>query len=142
LLVFFCQYCSKLFRSITGNSHITLTTSDLYNKHCVNRSEKCQLSFKLFCKYVLLFLKLIVQVSQNIFLSPLADGPLQFKDSLTGDKVIEVKTVYGRSFSIVRIPYSLKLLIQELQVMNVQMRLITEENIDQLTSVTLKDKKF
>jgi DNA-directed RNA polymerase II subunit RPB2 len=74
--------------------------------------------------------------SQNIFLSPLADGPLQFKDSLTGDKVIEVKTVYGRSFSIVRIPYSLKLLIQELQVMNVQMRLITEENIDQLTNLS------
>ncbi len=74
--------------------------------------------------------------SQNIFLSPLADGPLQFKDALSGDKVIEVKTVYGRSFSIVRIPYSLKLLIQELQAMNVQMRLITEDNIDQLTNLS------
>ena len=72
----------------------------------------------------------------NIFLSPLADGPLQYKDSIEGDKVIEVKSVYGRSFSIVRIPYSLKLLIQELQTMNVQMRIITEDNIDQLTNLS------
>ena len=72
----------------------------------------------------------------NIFLSPLADGPLQYKDAIDGDKVIEVKSVYGRSFSIVRIPYSLKLLIQELQTMNVQMRIITEDNIDQLTNLS------
>jgi hypothetical protein len=43
---------------------------------------------------------------------------------------------FGRSFSIVRIPYALKLLIQELQVMNVQMRIITEDNIDQLVNMS------
>jgi hypothetical protein len=43
---------------------------------------------------------------------------------------------FGRSFSIVRIPYALKLLIQELQVMNVQMRIITEDNIDQLINMS------
>ena len=42
---------------------------------------------------------------------------------------------YGRQFSILKIPYAFKLLIQELQSMNIQMRLITEDNIDQLTSM-------
>jgi hypothetical protein len=45
-------------------------------------------------------------------------------------------TKFGRSFSIVRIPYCLKLLMQELIVMNVQMRIITEDNIDQLPSMS------
>ena len=46
---------------------------------------------------------------------------------------------FGRSFSILRIPYSLKLLIQELQVMNVQMRIITDKNVDQLVSMSYSD---
>jgi len=35
-----------------------------------------------------------------------------------------------------RIPYSFKLLIQELQAMNIQMRIITDENVDQLLSMS------
>jgi hypothetical protein len=50
--------------------------------------------------------------------------------------------VYGRSFSILRIPYSLKLLIQELQVMNVQMRIITEENVDQLLNLSYQSRNM
>jgi hypothetical protein len=46
---------------------------------------------------------------------------------------------FGRSFSILKVPYAFKLLIQELQVMNVQMRIITEENIDQLLSMSYSD---
>jgi hypothetical protein len=46
---------------------------------------------------------------------------------------------FGRSFSILRVPYSLKLLIQELQVMNVPMRIITDENVDQLLSMSYSD---
>jgi hypothetical protein len=46
---------------------------------------------------------------------------------------------FGRSFSILRVPYAFKLLIQELQVMNVQMRIITEENVDQLLSMSYSD---
>ena len=46
---------------------------------------------------------------------------------------------FGRSFSIVRVPYALKLLIQELQVLNIQMRIITEDNIDQLMSMSYSD---
>jgi len=48
-------------------------------------------------------------------------------------------TKHGRSFSILRIPYALKLLMQELQTMNIQMRIITDKNIDQLTSMSFSD---
>jgi DNA-directed RNA polymerase II subunit RPB2 len=48
---------------------------------------------------------------------------------------LEVISKYGKSFSIVRVPYCFKLLIHELQVMNIQMRIITEDNIEQLTSM-------
>ena len=78
----------------------------------------------------------IYNESLNLFYSPFADGPTKFK--YNDNKVESIQNVsrFGRSFSIVRIPYSLKLLIQELQVMNVQMRIITENNIDQLMSMS------
>jgi DNA-directed RNA polymerase II subunit RPB2 len=74
----------------------------------------------------------IYNKSQNIFLSPYADGPIQFIESVNGDLRIENISKFGRSFSIVRVPYALKLIIQELQTMNIQLRLITDENIDQI----------
>lgn len=74
----------------------------------------------------------IYNKSQNIFLSPYADGPIRFIESVNGDLRIENISKFGRSFSILRIPYALKLIIQELQTMNIQLRLITEENIDQI----------
>jgi DNA-directed RNA polymerase II subunit RPB2 len=83
----------------------------------------------------------IYNESYNLFLSPFADGPITFNGSLTDDnkKNIENISKFGRSFSILRIPYAFKLLIQELQSMNIQMRLITEDNIDQLTSMSFSD---
>ena len=98
----------------------------------------------------------IYNPTQNLFMSPMVDGPIQYSGSLTdaasggsgaGASVVHM-TKFGRSFSIVRIPYCLKLLMQELIVMNVQMRIITEDNIDQLPSMSysknvykvLKDK--
>jgi hypothetical protein len=79
----------------------------------------------------------IYNPSKNIFISPMADGPIKFVGSLTdNDLRIDNVTKYGRSFSIVCIPYTLKLLIQELQTINVQMRLITEDNIEQLENMT------
>lgn len=72
---------------------------------------------------------------KNIFISPFADGPLKFNDNIDGNKNIEIITKYGRSFSIIKVPYCFKLLMQELQAMNIQMRIITEENIKQLTSM-------
>jgi hypothetical protein len=79
----------------------------------------------------------IYNPSKNIFISPMADGPIKFVGSLTeNDLRINNVTKYGRSFSIVCIPYTLKLLIQELQTINVQMRLITEDNIEHLENMT------
>jgi DNA-directed RNA polymerase beta subunit len=75
----------------------------------------------------------------NLFLSPQADGPIQFANVTEfGADVVNVSK-YGREFSIVRVPYAFKLLMQELTTMNIQMRIITEDNIDQLTSMTYSD---
>jgi len=79
----------------------------------------------------------IYNPAKNIFMSPMADGPLQFFTSLDGKEThIENITKFGRSFSIVNVPYSLKLLIQELQTINIQLRLITEENIKQMENMS------
>jgi len=72
----------------------------------------------------------------NLFLSPNADGPIKFAGTLDNNLNIENVSRFGRSFSIVRVPYSFKLLMQELQTMNIQMRLITEDNVDQLQSMS------
>jgi DNA-directed RNA polymerase II subunit RPB2 len=77
----------------------------------------------------------IYNEAKNIFISPFADGPLKFNSNMDNGQNIEVITKYGRSFSIVKVPYAFKLLMQELQALNIQMRIITEANIDQLTSM-------
>jgi DNA-directed RNA polymerase II subunit RPB2 len=77
----------------------------------------------------------IYNESKNIFISPFSDGPLKFSENYENSMNLEVISKYGKSFSIVRVPYSFKLLMHELQVMNIQMRIITEDNIDQLTSM-------
>jgi DNA-directed RNA polymerase II subunit RPB2 len=73
--------------------------------------------------------------SKNLFLSPMVDGPVKFVGNLEGDLNIVPITRFGRSFSIVNVPYAFKLLYQELQCMNIQMRLITADNVDQMTSM-------
>jgi DNA-directed RNA polymerase II subunit RPB2 len=81
----------------------------------------------------------IYNESKNLFLSPFADGPIEFSINPDGTQNIKNISRFGRSFSLLRIPYSLKLMIQELQVMNVQMRIITEDNVDQLLSMSYSD---
>jgi len=78
----------------------------------------------------------------NLFLSPFADGPLVFNKNIEGQEVLNAISQFGRSFSIVRIPFALKLLIQELQVMNIQMRIITEDNIDQLLNLSYQSRNI
>jgi hypothetical protein len=74
---------------------------------------------------------------KNLFLSPMADGPLKFTGSLAENNMaVENVSKFGRDFSVVRVPYSLKLLIQELQCANVVMRIITEDNIEQIENMT------
>ena len=77
----------------------------------------------------------IYNSNNNVFMSLLADGPIKFTGNTSENMNIENITKYGRSFSIIRIPYAFKLLIQELQVMNIQMRIITEDNVNQLDSM-------
>jgi DNA-directed RNA polymerase II subunit RPB2 len=73
---------------------------------------------------------------RDLFISPMADGPIKFTGNLLSEMNIQKITRFGRSFSIVRVPYSFKLLIQELMTMNVTMRVITADNIDQLESMS------
>ena len=78
----------------------------------------------------------IYNPDRNMFMSPLADGPLKFVDSLDGTSTsIEHVTKFGRSFSVVRVPYVFKLFMQELQAINVKMAIITEDNVDQFDNM-------
>jgi DNA-directed RNA polymerase II subunit RPB2 len=84
----------------------------------------------------------IYNADRNLFLSPFADGPIVFNKNVDGQEILDAISKFGRSFSIVRIPFALKLLIQELQVMNIQMRIITEDNIDQLTNLSFQSRNI
>jgi DNA-directed RNA polymerase II subunit RPB2 len=84
----------------------------------------------------------IYNPDSNLFLSPFADGPLVFNRSLDGKDILNAISKFGRSFSLVRVPFALKLLIQELQAMNVQMRIITEDNVDQLLNLSYQSRNI
>jgi DNA-directed RNA polymerase beta subunit len=71
----------------------------------------------------------IYNSSKNQFLSPMTDGPLKFTTDLENQVHLETISRFGRNFSIVEVPYAFKLLMQELATINVQLRLITEDNI-------------
>ena len=81
----------------------------------------------------------IYNESYNLFMSPFVDGPIKFTGTVSADLNIENISKHGRDFSVVRIPYAFKLLMQELQAMNIQMRIITDDNIDQMTTMTFSD---
>lgn len=76
----------------------------------------------------------IYNPSKNLFVSPMADGPLKYTGSMADVKNMSLEHVtrFGRNFSVVRVPYTFKLLMQELQAVNIQMRVITEDNINQM----------
>jgi len=88
----------------------------------------------------------IYNPAKDLFMSPMADGPIQFTtgvndaDMESGINVMKM-TRFGRTFSVVCIPYSLKLLIQELQCANVQLRIITDENIRHFESLGFENGK-
>jgi DNA-directed RNA polymerase II subunit RPB2 len=67
--------------------------------------------------------------------SPMIDGPIGYEKIDNETFVPNMITRYGRDFSIVEVPYSFKLLMQELITMQVQMRLITSDNIESLTTL-------
>ncbi len=79
----------------------------------------------------------IYNPAKKLFMSPMADGPLKYVGSLENEDLrLQHVTQFGRSFSIICIPYSFKLLIQELQAINVQMRIITDDNIEQIENMS------
>jgi DNA-directed RNA polymerase II subunit RPB2 len=73
----------------------------------------------------------IYNEERNLFISPAIDK-LEFKMDEIGNIELRNISKFGRTFSVVRVPYAFKLLLQELLTMNVQMRIITEDTIDQL----------
>jgi len=74
---------------------------------------------------------------QKLLFSPMADGPVQYTGSLeTGDMKLQQVTQHGRAFSLVKIPYVMKLFMQEMLAIGVQMRLITEDNIQQMENMS------
>ena len=81
----------------------------------------------------------VYNVQKKQFYSPMVDGPLKYTEPINENSRIKNISKYGRSFSIVRVPYTLKLLIQELQSMNIQMRIITEDNMNDLPSMSYSD---
>jgi len=81
----------------------------------------------------------IYNPTKNLFMSPMSDGPLKFFGEQLRDATqlrMETVTKFGRNFSIVEIPYAFKLMMQELQAINVYLRIITEDNIQQLESLS------
>ena len=105
--------------------------SNFLTESMVDRGDKCYLAV---CN--LSGMTAIYNPDKNLFMSPMADGPIQFSTSVDGKTVaIDHVTRFGRNFSVVAIPYTLKLLIQELQTINVQLRIITEDNISHLENM-------
>jgi len=98
---------------------------------------------------------------KNIYYSPYVDGPITFGNDISNEKnsnditkeadpidllnnfrSISYATYLGKEFSIIEIPYAFKLLSQELTTMNIQMRIITSDNIDSLTNYSSSTTKI
>jgi DNA-directed RNA polymerase beta subunit len=78
----------------------------------------------------------IYNSAKNLFMSPMSDGPINFTVSPDNSTMnLQHITKYGRNFSIICIPYAFKLLMHELQAMNIQLRIITEDNINQFNNM-------
>jgi DNA-directed RNA polymerase II subunit RPB2 len=78
----------------------------------------------------------IYNPQRDLFLSPQADGPVQFFRSETSQAwSLNTVTKHGRRFSVVAVPYALKLLMHELAALGIQLRLITEDHLQQMESL-------
>ena len=107
-------------------------TTEFLRESMMERADKYQMAV---CNTT--GLTAIYNPNRNIFISPMADGPVNFTNTFDNNGMnIETITKFGRDFSIVNVPYSLKLLMQELQAINIQMRIITEDNIEQLENMS------
>ena len=76
---------------------------------------------------------------KHIFLSPMLDGPLQFNRSIDDKQNVSVVSKYGKTFTVLKVPYSFNLLLHELRAMNVALRIITPDLMDHITSMACSD---
>ena len=76
---------------------------------------------------------------KNIFLSPMLDGPLKYISSMDDRQDVCMVPKYGKSFTVLKVPYTFNLLLHELRTMNVVMRLITPETMDHIQSMACSD---
>ena len=68
--------------------------------------------------------------STNTHYSPTIDGPLEIDEN-----GIQSIPKHNKSYSTINVPYSFKLFMQEIATMNIQMRLVTTDNIHQLANM-------
>ena len=117
------------------DSLISHGVSDFLRESMMERSDKYRIAV---CNKT--GMMAIYNPDKKLFISPMADGPIKFSGSIDGNNmnIINV-TKHGRDFSIVDVPYSFKLLLQELNTMNMQMRIITDDNIEQLENMTFSN---
>ena len=81
----------------------------------------------------------IYNEDKDLFYSVLSDGPTKWVNVTKFSADLVKKTKYGRDFSIIRVPYSFKLLEQELGTCNIKMRIITEDNINNFNDLMYSD---
>ena len=81
----------------------------------------------------------IYNEDKDLFYSVLSDGPTNWVNVTKFSADLVKKTKYGRDFSIIRVPYSFKLLEQELGTCNIKMRIITEDNINNFNNMFYSD---
>ena len=117
------------------DSLISHGVSDFLRESMMERSDKYRMAV---CNKT--GMMAIYNPDKKLFISPMVDGPIKFSGSIDGNNmnIINV-TKHGRDFSIIDVPYSFKLLLQELNTMNMQMRIITDDNIDQLDNMTFSN---
>ena len=73
---------------------------------------------------------LIAIVSKNSIYSPTIDGPMEIND-----QGIQSMPKYEKRTSTINVPYAFKLFMQEIASMNIQMRIITSDNINHFDSM-------
>ena len=75
-----------------------------------------------------------VNEEKNIFVSPAYDGPIKYEGSKPDNLKLAVRENKSYSFSKVKIPYSMKLLIQECGAMGISLKLLTENTKDNFST--------
>jgi DNA-directed RNA polymerase II subunit RPB2 len=81
---------------------------------------------------------------KNISLNPMTDGPLEFTQTEDLQNIVLKKTLMNKNndFSVIKIPYSFKLLIHELGAINIGFRIITEKNISLINSLSFTNNIY